>query len=258
MSRNWKFYRLSVVFVMASLILAGSACWEASKGSKSETPEEILFIGNSLTYYNGGLDHHLMELVSSADPPLEIQAESFVRPGKPLEWIWEHTKAREIIAEGDYDLVVLQDALHHSGVESFHEYTRLFTEEIRAAGAEPLLFMTWARQKLSTNEISQAFGDIADELDLEVAPVGLAWARAIEERPELDMYRFDLLHPSIHGSYLAVCVFYATMFEQSPVGLTYLAAHQDGARYDDAVTEEQAAFLQRIAWETVQDYQAQD
>ena len=258
MSNHRQLSRLIFVSVLVVLFLATSACGKTSSELAPDTPEKILFIGNSLTYYNGGLDHHIMELANSADPPLTIQADSLVKPGKPLEWIWEHSKAREMIAEGDYDVVVLQDALSLAGVESFHEHTRLFVKEIRATGAEPLLFMTWARRELTTEDIAQAFGDIAEELDVEVAPVGLAWARAMEERPDLDLYRSDKLHPSIHGSYLTVCVFYATMFEKSPVGLSYLASHQDGARYDDAVTEEQAAFLQHIAWETVQEYTAQD
>jgi hypothetical protein len=241
---------------MVILLVVVSACGKTSSEQESETQSKILFIGNSLTFYNGGLEYHLMELANSVAPPMIIQADSFTRSGQPLEWIWENTKVREMIAEGDYDVVVLQDGLPNASVESFHEYTRLFVEEIRATGANPMLFMTWERQKFSTEEIAQAHEDIAQELNIEIAPIGLAWKRAIEERPELDMYRLDKLHPSIHGSYLAVNVFYAILFEKSPVGLTYLASHPDLP--DDVVTEEQSAFLQRIAWETVQEYQAQD
>ena len=62
------------------------------------------------------------------------------------------------------------------------------------------------------------------------------------------MARTDLVHPSIHGTYLAVNVVYATVFGESPVGLAYVPEY---------ITEEEAAFLQRIAWETVEEYQAQ-
>ena len=234
--------RFSVVFMLVVLFLATSACGRTSSNGESvpEIPNKFLFIGNSLTYYNGGLEHHLMELANSANPPLDLRADSFVRPGQSLEWIWNHTKVREMINEGDYDVVVLQDYLTIAGVDSFYEYTRLFVEEIRAAEAEPLLFMTWVIRELTMEEIVEAFIDIGEELDVEIAPVGLAWERAIEERPDLDLYRSDKLHPSIHGSYLAVNVFYATIFEKSPVGLSYLAFHHDGARYSDDVTEEEA------------------
>ena len=86
-----------------------------------------------------------------------------------------------------------------------------------------------------------------------VAADGLAWQRAMEERPELDMYYKDKLHPSVYAHYLAACVVYATVFGESPAGLTYLPSKGFGIK----ITEEEAAFLQRIAWETVQEYQVQ-
>ncbi len=103
------------------------------------------------------------------------------------------------------------------------------------------------------DDVAQAHFDIATEQGVDVAPVGLAWKRAMEERPELDMYKKDKIHPSVYGHYLAASVVYATVFGESPVGLTYLPL--EGFGID--MTEEEAAFLQRIAWETVQEYQAQ-
>jgi hypothetical protein len=216
-----------------------------------EPPDKILFVGNSLTYWNGGLEHHIVQLAGSAHPPLVIQADSVVRSGAPLKTMWEYTEAREMIGEGRYDVVVLQDALPWTDVDTFHEYTRLFVEEIRDTGAEPVLFMTWSRVGLTVEEIAQAYGDIATELGVDVAPVGFAWQRAMEERSDLDMYDTDNTHPSIRGSYLAVSVIYAAVLGESPVGLAYLPSEDPG------VTEDEAAFLQRIAWETVQEYQAQ-
>jgi len=43
---------------------------------------------------------------------------------------------------------------------------------------------------------------------------------------------------------------YATVFGKNPIGIAYLPVV-------GRVTEEEAAFLQRIAWETIQEYQAQ-
>jgi hypothetical protein len=220
----------------------------------TEGPEpqyKILFIGSSLTYYNRGLKYHFTQLVSAADPQLIIQADAATRSGAPLEFMWKETDAREIISAGNYDVVVLQDAIPNTDVDKFHEYTRLFVAEIRDAGAEPVMFLTWERQGITTDEIAQAHGDIAMELGVDVAPVGLAWQRVMDEHPDLDLYMPDAIHPSIHGTYLTVCVVYATVFGESPIGLDYLPSDLGG------VTEDEAAYLQRIAWETVQDYQTQ-
>jgi hypothetical protein len=41
-----------------------------------EPPRRVLFIGNSFTYYNKGIDHHLRQLAGSASPPVELDVNS--------------------------------------------------------------------------------------------------------------------------------------------------------------------------------------
>jgi hypothetical protein len=70
------------------------------------------------------------------------------------------------------------------------------------------------------------------------------------------------------GTYLTLCVLYATLFDRSPVGLTYRMADVGPAdeaywywhlnmEKDWQLSADDAAFLQRIAWETAQEYQVQ-
>lgn len=228
----------------------------------TDLPEKLLFVGNSFTYWNNGLHTHMVSLAESAAPPLVIQADSVTRGGAALKEMWDYAWTLETIGEDDYDVVVLQEDIPETDVATFHEYARKFDAEIRAAGATPVLFMAWPYERLgwiSMEEIAQAHQDVATELGVDVAPVGLAWQRAQQERPELDMYDNDQEHPSIHGTYLAVNVVYATIFGKSPVGLTYLPSKmtffRDGTLR--GMTADEAEFLQRIAWETVQDYQTQ-
>jgi hypothetical protein len=44
-----------------------------------------------------------------------------------------------------------------------------------------------------------------------VAPVGLAWAQALQREPGLELWAGDGKHPSKLGSYLTACVFYASL-----------------------------------------------
>ncbi len=222
----------------------------------TSTPVRILFIGNSITYVNLGLDYYMEQLAGSAIPPLIIQTKSLTSSGWTLKTHWDFRITHDEINEGNYDVVVLQSYLQTSDVETFQEYARKFIAESKNAGAEPVLFMPGRdtiRELLTMDDVAQAHFDIATEQGVDVAPVGLAWKRAMEERPELDMYKKDKIHPSVYGHYLAASVVYATVFGESPVGLTYLPL--EGFGID--MTEEEAAFLQRIAWETVQEYQAQ-
>ncbi len=90
-------------------------------------------------------------------------------------------------------------------------------------------------------ELATGYTAIADELDAELAPVGLAWQAALALDPRIDLWEADGVHPTRTGSYLTVCVFYAVIFEENPQGLAYYGG----------LTKEQAQFLQRVAAATV-------
>ena len=209
-------------------------------------PKKILFIGNSLTYKQDGIYSHLEKLAAAAAPPCILLTEKSVKGGATLKTHWERPEPREAIIKADCDVVVLQEDLPEINVSYFQEYARRFVLEIRKAKSRPILLMAWYYPRLgwiSTAEIARAHRDIAKELDVEVAPVGLAWQRSIKKRPDLDLYIADLEHPSIYGTYLATCVVYATLFGKSPVGLGYTPS---------GISNVDAAFLQYTAWATYQ------
>jgi hypothetical protein len=84
-----------------------------------------------------------------------------------------------------------------------------------------------------------------------VAPVGMAWKKALAADPKLVLHQADKSHPNPKGSYLAACVFYATLLDKSPVGLP--GELRKGNRVLVRVTPDEAATLQEIAWQTVQE-----
>jgi hypothetical protein len=63
----------------------------------------------------------------------------------------------------------------------------------------------------------------------------------VGKHPELDLWQGDGSHPNSYGTYLAACVFYAVIFQESPEGFTYYAE----------LTEEVANTLQTAAANTV-------
>ena len=83
--------------------------------------------------------------------------------------------------------------------------------------------------------------EIADDLKAMVAPVGMAWQNVIAQKPQLELWQSDGIHPTREGTYLSACVFYAAIFKQSPAGLTYRAE----------LAEETASLLQSVAAKTV-------
>jgi hypothetical protein len=240
-------------------------------------PERILFIGSSLTYSNMGVDEHLKVMAASSEPPLIIETKADTIGGAILKVHWESGGAQEAIREGDWDVVVLQESPHRlegpDDVHTFYEYARRFDQEIKNAGARTLLYMTWETPHadwIDTDTIVAAHRHIAEELGAEVSPAGMAWKRAVEQRPDLNLYDRDRVHPSILGTYLTVNVLFATLFERTPVGHSYrppdiypdpdsVAKAQKGyfqrLRDEYEISDEDAEFLQRVAWETVLEYQ---
>ena len=74
----------------------------------------------------------------------------------------------------------------------------------------------------------------------------MAWKSALAADPKLVLHQPDKSHPNPKGSYLAACVFYATLLERSPVGLP------GGLRKDGKVLvqipPDEAMRLQEVAW----------
>ena len=123
---------------------------------------------------------------------------------------------------------------------------------VRQHGAAPLFYLTFAHQAGWPEEglpdyssmqaaIDAGYIGIADQLGVPVAPVGAAWQTVVDAASHPAMWQSDGSHPTVSGTYLAACVFYATIFRQSPLGLGYA----------DGLPNAEARTLQTAAAKTV-------
>jgi hypothetical protein len=87
-------------------------------------------------------------------------------------------------------------------------------------------------------------GNFVDSL---VVPVGLAFEQARRQHPDIRLIMEDRKHPTLAGTYLAACVFYAALFQQSPVELDYRPPRLE---------ETTARALREVAWEATRSYYA--
>jgi hypothetical protein len=233
------------------MFLFGASLSVSLVTAQSKAPaSSVLFIGDSFTYAQGGVDAHFKKLAEAATPPIAVTTDRAVKGGAFLKVLWELRTPVQAIESEKFDVVVLQDDIPETNVDYFRQYARMFVEEVRKHKARPVLFMAWAYQRLgwiSMAEIAKAHRDLGRELNVDVAPVGLAWQEASRKQPRLDMYAGDREHPNIRGTYLAACVLYATIDGKDPAGIKYVPA---------GISPDEAAFLQRTAWQTVRDYRA--
>jgi hypothetical protein len=220
----------------------------------------VLFIGDSFT---ADIDDPFVGFATAADPASMAEATEVSNPGTVLAGMWFCCQSVQTIQEGDWSVVVLQEdlSIDGAGPPAFFEYTRSFNEEIEAVGAQTVLYMPWEYRRdnpVTLADIADAYGTIAAELGIKVAPVGLAWDRALSERPDYEIYADDGAHANVRGSYLTIAVLYATIFEKSPEEVPWFRAQMaaDGFEVDaDELSDEDITFLRRIAWEAVVDYQ---
>jgi hypothetical protein len=129
----------------------------------------------------------------------------------------------------------------------FTEYAKKHSDTVRRHGSVPVFFMSWAYKDKPdmTLPLADAYTAAGNANGVLVIPVGLAFAKSIALKPDLELYAPDKRHPSAAGTYLSAATTYTVLFNQSPVGLKYSAS----------LNPELALFLQQVAYDTVKEYQ---
>jgi hypothetical protein len=182
-------------------------------------PKKILFIGNSFTARND-LPGLIAQLAAAHGKTFEHRLIS--AGGASLRRHWNTGEAQKAIESGQFDHVVLQEqsTLPVKNAKRMHESVRLFDQVIKAAGARKVLYTTWARLNAPESQqvITDAYTSIGRELGAMVVPVGVAWQSFLSQHDKPALHDRDQSHPTLAGSYLAACVFFAVLFKESPVG----------------------------------------
>lgn len=212
----------------------------------------VLFVGNSLTFSND-MPEMFAELAQSGG--YDVKVDMSAQGGWTLS---DHASSQLTLNKIDemWDFVILQEqsvipCIAEERSEYMYPAVRTLYEKVHEKGGTVILFMTWGRRDGLPDagyenfddmqqQIYTGYMDIAHELGVIVAPVGVAWQNGIKKDSQLPLWGSDGIHPSREGSYLSACVFYATIFGKSPEGLS-----------NAGLSEEMAQFLQVIAAETV-------
>ncbi|MFY0591922.1 DUF4886 domain-containing protein [Roseivirga sp.] len=214
-----------------TLLLLATAALSFAQVDRSDTTK-ILFIGNSYTYFNSAPEL-LKGLAKEKLPNHVVETQLISQGGMTLERHWEEYRAVKAIHANDWDYVVLQeqsklgmrviidDLTYFGQTDRFFEYARKFDAEIKKTDAKTVFFMTWSIEDRPKEQkiLTQAYTNIAKELDAIITPVGLVWDK-VRDNDQMDLYFVDGSHPSPSGSYLVATTMFATLFDKSPVGLS--------------------------------------
>ncbi len=232
--------------------------------SLSAQPTRILFIGNSYTAVNNL--PNLISNVALANGDT-VLADSYTPGGYTFEQHSTDPAAVTKIYSQQWDYVVLQE---QSQLPSFppaqvatdvYPFATTLDSMIHDNNtcSETVFYMTWGRKNgdasncaswppVCTYEgmqqrLRESYMEMAQQNNSTVSPVGAAFSYVRSLNPNFDLYNPDESHPSIYGSYLAACVFYATIFHKSPIGTSYIST----------LSQQDASFLQNAAHAVVMD-----
>lgn len=226
----------------------------------------VLFLGNSYTSVND-LPGTINSLLEGSDKTMTYASNT---PGGCC--FFEHVTnnaSLNLIRRGSWDYVVLQEQSQMPSID-YYRYNSMYPAAAQLRDsilkyspcAEVVFYMTWGRRDGGQqcedygegiycsadfsdfdhmqDTMTRAYCEIAEQLQSRVAPAGEAW-RYARQHSDIELFSGDGSHPSIQGTYLTACTFYATFWGESPIGLAYPAN----------LTEAEACLLQKAASQTV-------
>ncbi len=232
----------------------------AAGNAPAQDTLKVLFLGNSHTYYND-MPQLFADLSESGGHPTVISSNT--PGGYTLEGHTVNYTSLHLIGMGIWDYVVLQEnsqypVINYLRYNSMYPAIRELDSLIAFNNGLTTIFLNWGWRYGGQAEVdgyqspffedyfqmqdsmTSACTEIAGEIQAVLAPLGEAWRTAVTWDPDLVLWAPDNYHPALNGSYLGACVFYATFYNESPVGL----------RYYGGLSEDEALFLQQAAWET--------
>ena len=212
--------------------------------------KRVLFIGNSATQRND-IPGTFSRLAESAG--YRVEAHTVLRGGAMLSQYADPSSTRgkmalDALENSDYDIVFLQDNSNCISSEEMRaaakEASKLLNDRIRQTGASTFFYVRPPTGKDNFGydsytqclEFDKLFVDAAMEIGATNVYVNRAFACAIKQNLTDGLWASDNAHTGPAGAYLAVCVFFATVFGVSATLL-------DG----NGLPDDLALALQRIA-----------
>jgi hypothetical protein len=203
---------------MSSLFSFGLAAASGPSMEGAAQEASVLFVGNSLTFWNKGIFKHIAPL-----GPFACDSETI--GGATLRVHMKAGGAMKAIAAGHFgkafDFVVLQDDLPEYASQDearaeFHSLGEQFVAAARAAGATPVMYMAWPYARLPRMPLElivELHRGLAKKTGVAVAPVGIAFGLATERaasigQPADYLLDHDKEHPSAAGTFLATIVIF--------------------------------------------------
>ncbi len=204
---------ISVIFVV--FVLFG--CVHSGKNNVST--KRILFVGNSLTYYND-VPAMVAAIYSEVDGLHDIEVDLLAEGGISIEQHLAKDVLKPVLTDSAYDFVVLQDfggwPLCSDSIpacSSSSEPLSIAVDLVRSSGAQPIWFSTYLSIPWAQHELSFESYQIAEQLDIEIADVGAAMLAFSIVNDTTDILLSNH-HPNTLGSWIAAATIASSLVDQ--------------------------------------------
>jgi hypothetical protein len=175
--------------------------------------KKILFVGNSLTYFND-LPSRVADIGASKGNLVEQEMMAY--PNYAIQDHWNEGCLQSMISSGYYDFIVVQQgpSSQADGAQSLLDYGELIQQLCKQHDTKLAFFMVWpARVNYHTfNGVISNYTSAAYATGAILCPVGYAWKRYIDDTGDWSYYGPDDFHPSAVGTGVAAEIIYNSLF----------------------------------------------
>ncbi len=182
-------------------------------GTNDPSVVSILFVGNSLTYFN---DLPLLVLEGARKKGLNVRVKSITRGNTALDDHWNEGEVHSAMRTEHFDFVVVQQgpSSQQEGRNILLEYGALFSQLCKEHESRLVFYMVWpALANYHTfNGVIKNYSDAASENNALLCPVGAAWKAYMDSTGDFSYYGSDQFHPSLTGSLVAAEIIVRTLF----------------------------------------------
>jgi hypothetical protein len=261
----------NILVLLLGVAVAAAALPDTASAQPTPTPlvkaapvasaQRVLFLGNSLMYYSGGLQTHTHRIAAAATPPLMVEKgyKSVHITGAalnqyPIDFL---VTPGNLGIKDPFEIVVLAgnslDAMSDAGRALYRQKVIEFDAAIKKQGGRTALL--WLPETVAPHPMAgrdmfardqDMIMSVGNEVGAFIIPVGLAYHEAYRQRPGIKLQVYDGNHPSVAGQYLAACVVYASLYDRSPIGNPY--------DYFGVLDKDTTALLQKVAYETTKKF----
>ena len=199
----------------------------------------ILSLNNSLIDYNNQpmMFNEMVKMMGK-----DAQWNARTQLGRTLLYHYNDPVSRSLAMSGNWNYIILQE---QSSLPK--DYPEILMQSV----------MLWKRALLETSDdnvptiilpMNWAYNDDREIPGIVICPIGLAYELLFDRKGAevCSQLYTDNRHPSLKASYLASCMEYAVIFQESPLTITYVP---QGLSETDALTMRELAESALSEWD---------